>query len=117
MSYVYVLQSQSTKKLHIGCTPHVSGRLATHRRGQTASTLGQGPWALVYEEEFWTLSGARCRERQLEAWKSHRSIQEVIDAQVRTCSASGLAGRSSVRSRSFAPINPIKSIDYKSHSN
>ena len=116
MSYVYVLQSQSTKKLYIGCTAQVSGRLATHQRGQIASTLGRGPWALVYEEEFWTSSSARSRERQLEAWKSHRSIQELIDAQVRTYSASGLPGRSSVRFRSGPPITTIKSMDYKRHS-
>src|SRR5665213_1438523 len=84
MTYVYVLESQSTKKFYIGCTAQVSVRLAEHQRGQTASTRGRGPWALAYEEEFETLSGALCRERQLKAWKSHRSIQELIDAQVRT---------------------------------
>jgi putative endonuclease len=84
MPYVCVLQSQSTKKFYIGCTAQMSGRLAEHQRGQTASTRGRGPWELAHKEEFGTLSEARCRERQLKAWKSHRSIQELIDAQVRT---------------------------------
>jgi len=84
MAYVYVLQSQSTKKFYIGCTERVSSRLAEHQRGQTASTRGRGPWTLVYEEEFGSLSDARCRERQLKAWKSHRSIQELIDGWVRS---------------------------------
>jgi len=35
---------------------------------------------LVYQEQFDTLVEARGRERQLKSWKSHRSVQELIDA-------------------------------------
>jgi predicted GIY-YIG superfamily endonuclease len=34
---------------------------------------------MVYQEQFGTLTEARSRERQLKSWKSHRSIQELID--------------------------------------
>jgi predicted GIY-YIG superfamily endonuclease len=34
----------------------------------------------VHQERFDTLVEARRRERQLKSWKSHRSIQELIDA-------------------------------------
>jgi putative endonuclease len=55
-------------------------RLAEHQRGQTKSTRGRGPWALVYREEFDTIVEARRRERQLKSWKSHRTIQMLIDS-------------------------------------
>jgi putative endonuclease len=80
MPAVYILQSESTRRFYIGCAADVSVRLAEHQRGQTVSTRGRGPWTLVHREEFDTLSGARQRERQLKNWKSHRSIQELIEA-------------------------------------
>ena len=80
MPAVYVLRSQSTNRFYIGCADDPVTRLAEHQRGQTISTRGRGPWTLVYQETFATLSEARQRERQLKAWKSHRSIQELIDS-------------------------------------
>ncbi len=83
MPAVYILQSESTKRFYIGCAAHVLSRLAEHQRGQTISTRGRGPWVLVHQEQFATLREARLREKQLKSWKSHRSIQELIDAQLR----------------------------------
>jgi putative endonuclease len=80
MFAVYILESQSTSKFYIGCTADVGVRLAEHQRGQTVSTRGRGPWKLVYQEAFETSAEARQRERQLKNWKSHRSIQELIEA-------------------------------------
>jgi putative endonuclease len=80
MSYVYILQSESTSRFYIGCTEQIGTRLAEHQRGQTISTRKRGPWALVYQERFSTLSEALLRERQLKSWKSHRSIQELIES-------------------------------------
>jgi putative endonuclease len=76
---VYILQSQSTQRFYIGCADNPSARLVEHQRGQTKSTRNRGPWSLVHQETFETLSQARTRERQLKSWKSHRSIQELID--------------------------------------
>jgi len=84
MAYVYVLQSQRTKKFYIGCTERLPSRLVEHQSGQNVSTRGRGPWEVVYQEQFGTLSEARRREQQLKSWKSHRSVQELIDAQART---------------------------------
>jgi len=80
MPSVYVLQSQTSRKLYIGCAADVLARLAEHQRGQTKSTRGRGPWTLVYQEDFPNLSDARRRESQLKSWKSHRSIEELIQA-------------------------------------
>jgi len=80
MYFVYVLQSQSNHKFYIGCAEGVPSRLEEHNRGQTVSTRGRGPWMLVHQEQFESLKEARQRERQIKRWKSHRSIQELIDA-------------------------------------
>jgi putative endonuclease len=80
MPAVYILQSQASGKFYIGCAGDAAARLKEHNRGQTLSTRGRGPWILVYQEQFDTLSQARMRERQLKSWKSHRSIQELIDS-------------------------------------
>jgi putative endonuclease len=80
MPAVYILQSQSNQKFYIGCANDPVGRLAEHQRGQTRSTRGRGHWTLVYQGTFETLAEARRREQQLKNWKSHRSIQELIDS-------------------------------------
>jgi len=80
MPSVYILQNESTKRFYIGCTTQVTNRVAEHQRGQTASTRGRGPWILMHQEEFDSLAEARRRERQLKSWKSHRSIEELIEA-------------------------------------
>ena len=79
MPSVYILQSESTRKFYIGCGEDPNIRLKEHQRGQTISTRNRGPWVLVYQEQFAALPEARRRERQLKSWKSHRSIQELID--------------------------------------
>lgn len=79
MHSVYILQSETTKRFYIGCASDLPARLAEHQRGQTLSTRGRGPWVLVYQEQFSTLAEARQREQQLKRWKSHRSIQELIE--------------------------------------
>jgi len=80
MPAVYVLQSECSKRFYIGCAEQAEHRLTEHNRGQTISTRGRGPWILVYQEQFDTLVEARGRERQIKSWKSHRSVQELIDA-------------------------------------
>ena len=80
MPAVYVLQSERSERFYIGCAEQPELRLKQHNRGQTISTRRRGPWSLVYHERFDTLIEALSRERQLKSWKSHRSIQELIDA-------------------------------------
>jgi putative endonuclease len=79
MPAIYILQSQTSQLFYIGCAEDPLVRLAEHQRGQTRSTRNRGPWTLVHQETFETLSEARRREQQLKSWKSHRSIQELID--------------------------------------
>jgi putative endonuclease len=80
MPTVYILESQMSKRFYIGSAIDAEARLAEHQRGQTRSTRGKGPWMLVYREEFDSTAEAHRRELQLKSWKSHRSIQELIDS-------------------------------------
>ena len=80
MPTMYILRSQTSQRFYIGSATDAEKRLVEHNRGQTPSTRGKGPWVVVYREEFQTTREARQRELQIKSWKSHRSIQEMIDA-------------------------------------
>ena len=79
MRHLYILQSESSGKYYIGCTNDLARRLSEHRAGHTTSTRNRGPWKLVYQETFLTAAAARQRERVLKSWKSHRSVQTLVD--------------------------------------
>ena len=80
MLAVYILESQTNKRFYIGSAVDTEIRLAEHERGQTKSTRGRGPWVPVYREAFDTIVEARRRELQLNSWKPHRAIQNLIDS-------------------------------------
>jgi putative endonuclease len=79
MPFLYILQSARSGKFYIGSALDADVRFMDHQRGQSPYTRCRGPWKLVYQEKYSTLGEARRRERQLKSWKSHRSIQELID--------------------------------------
>ena len=75
---LYVLKSAKTGRFYIGHTNCLERRLAEHNGGQTRSTRSGVPWRLVHQESFTEKPAAAARERQIKAWKSHRSIEELI---------------------------------------
>ena len=79
MPAVYILQSESSGKFYIGSAQDLPGRLAEHNRKHSPYTRNGGPWVLTYSEDHPVLAEARRRERQIKSWKSHRSVQELID--------------------------------------
>ena len=79
MPAVYVLQSESSGKFYIGSAQDLPSRLAEHNRSHSPYTRNRGPWILKYSEDHPILAAARRRERQIKSWKSHRSVQELID--------------------------------------
>ena len=78
MPAAYILQSESSGRFYIGSALNLGDRLSEHQRGHSPYTRAQGPWRLVYQEDFTELADARRRERQIKSWKSHRSIEELI---------------------------------------
>ncbi len=80
MAFLYILRSETTGNFYIGSALDSDARFSEHERGHSTYSRGRGPWVRVYQEEYATLAEARRRERQLKSWKSHRSIQELIDS-------------------------------------
>lgn len=76
--FVYILQSAATGRYYIGQTNDVEERLERHNAGLTRSGKRDGPWVLVYREEFERRGEAMRRERAMKSWKSRRAIEKLI---------------------------------------
>jgi putative endonuclease len=79
MAWLYILQSEKSGRFYIGSTTDVDRRLIEHNAGQTTSTRNRGPWKVVHREHYADAKAASARELEIKSWKSHRSIQELID--------------------------------------
>ena len=78
MGFVYIIQSETSRRFYIGSTEDVERRLGEHQRGHSLATRGRGPWKLVHTEQFASLLEARGREFEIKRWKSSRMIQTSI---------------------------------------
>lgn len=78
MAFVYILQSESTRRFYVGSTDDLDRRLSEHHRGDSPATRGRGPWKLVHAENFESLLGARRRELEIKRWKSAKLITAPI---------------------------------------
>ena len=80
MFWCYILQNPSGK-FYIGHTDNLEVRLASHNR--TDKVLGKytrknGPWQLIWTEEYPDRSSAMKREVEIKSWKSSRYIREHL---------------------------------------
>lgn len=80
MFWCYILQNPSGK-LYIGHTENLETRLLSHNR--TDKVLGKytrknGPWQLVWNEEYPDRSSAMMREQEIKSWKSSRYIHSHL---------------------------------------
>ena len=80
MFHVYVLRSLTTGRFYTGQTIELSARLARHEQGLSPSTKNQGPWELVYQEQFATRSEAMRRERELKTGKGREELKKILTA-------------------------------------
>ena len=67
--YCYILKSQTSGKHYIGVTEDVARRLEQHNNGLSKWTKGKGPWELLWQCRFHTLSEARKFENLLKRQK------------------------------------------------
>ncbi|HEY5601405.1 MAG TPA: GIY-YIG nuclease family protein [Patescibacteria group bacterium] len=65
MYVVYIIQSQSTKKIYIGFTVNLKRRLLQHNSNESYSTKNKGPWKLIYCEVYRNRDDAKNREDRL----------------------------------------------------
>ncbi len=65
MYNVYIIKSLKDNKFYTGFTNDLNRRMAEHNRGctSTPSTIGKGPFKLVYKEEVKDSLEARKREK------------------------------------------------------
>jgi len=78
MFYVYVLQSESTKRFYTGFTADLEQRVGQHNSGVTKSTKNRGPWKLVYTEKYDSRAEAMGRERALKSGKGREQLPALI---------------------------------------
>ena len=66
--FFYVIQNPE-KRFYIGCTHKVEHRLEQHNAGMSKWTRGRGPWQLVWQKSFPTLTETRKFENLLKRQK------------------------------------------------
>ena len=81
MFIVYVLYSESFKKIYIGYTSDLEKRLISHNELDTKGwTLKFRPWKILYTEIFDSKQKAMRRERELKSASGRQWIWEKINA-------------------------------------
>jgi predicted GIY-YIG superfamily endonuclease len=77
MFSVYILQNPNGQ-FYVGHTNDLENRVASHNRTDKISgkfTRKNGPWTLVWSEEYPDRSSATRCEREIKSWKSARMIR------------------------------------------
>ena len=79
MFHVYVLFSKSHKKIYIGFTSDLEGRLQAHNHPSNKGwTKNFQPWIIVYSESYPIKSEVLVREKQLKSFKGREFIRNDI---------------------------------------
>ena len=65
VGYVYLLESNTTKKFYIGCATDIKRRIKEHNQGSSFYTKSRGPWKLIGYETFPNFQSAKEYERKL----------------------------------------------------
>ena len=78
MFYVYVLQSESTKRFYTGFAADLERRIGQHNAGVSKSTKNRGPWKLVYTEKHDSRAAAMARERFLKSGQGREQLSVLI---------------------------------------
>jgi predicted GIY-YIG superfamily endonuclease len=74
--FVYILWSAFHKRFYIGVTDDVKRRLDQHNAGISKWTRGRGPWVIVWQRLFSSLSEARRFENRLKKQKGGNKFFE-----------------------------------------
>lgn len=78
MFYVYVLRSQTSKRLYTGFTSDLRKRLKEHRMKQSPYTKPRGPYELIYYEACMDANDALAREKYLKTGMGKRFLKNRI---------------------------------------
>ena len=78
MYVVYVLQSETYKRMYIGMTNDLERRIKEHNNGKTKSTRYYKPWKVLFIESFSTRLEAREREKYLKSGIGRKWLDEMF---------------------------------------
>ncbi len=78
MFTVYILKSKTTGKFYIGCTNNIIRRLQEHNANKTRSIKNKGPFELIHQENYNSLSEGRIRERKIKLYKGGNAFKKLI---------------------------------------
>ena len=89
-AYVYVLRSLKNKKRYVGSTRlKPEERFQQHHHGSNKWTKQNGPFELIYSEEFMTFSEARKRENFFKSGVGRNHLDGVLNRAHNSASAEG----------------------------
>ena len=80
MYWVYIIQSQSSRRYYVGMTEDLPQRLRHHNSGANTSTRRKGPWAFVYQEACLDKTSAWKRERQIKKYKGGAAFRKLLQS-------------------------------------
>jgi len=78
MFTVYILKSVTTGRFYVGCTNNVNRRLEEHNKNKTRSTKNKGPFELIHQENYNSLSEGRKREQIIKSYKGGNAFKKLI---------------------------------------
>lgn len=78
MFTVYILKLVITGKFYVGCTSNINRRLEEHNKNKTRSTKNKGPFELIYQENYNSLSEGRKREQKIKSYKGGNAFKKLI---------------------------------------
>jgi len=78
MAFVYVLRSKKNNKRYIGCTSRdVQERFSEHNNGSSQWTNLNGPFELVYAQEYCDIKEAKELEKFLKSGQGRQCLDEL----------------------------------------
>ncbi|MCK4993985.1 MAG: GIY-YIG nuclease family protein [Candidatus Omnitrophica bacterium] len=81
--FVYILQSQKSKKYYIGSTDNLPRRLEEHNLGFGGVYSNRNtPWELVRYKEVASIKDARDLEKKVKAYKGGNAFKKIIRGEV-----------------------------------
>lgn len=79
MFYVYIIQSNKTKRLYKGFTKDIKRRITEHNRGNVKTTKRGVSWKLIYYQGFVNEKDARREELFLKSGKGRERLKFLLE--------------------------------------
>lgn len=78
MHFVYLLESETTKRWYTGYSTDIYKRVDAHNEHMNVSTAHGGPWKLIYYEAYLEKMDALKREKFLKSGSGHRYVKKQL---------------------------------------